>query len=495
MSVSASAAPASIESAEPPASPPSVGSSAPPAPRAEPPAEVMLGDSVAFVLRARAGDSSASDRAKTAGRTLRDAFDASPDAEVHVERSHDVAVIYLGTAPIVQLGVADAAAAGDASLEVHADAVAAQLRKAIQAEKARSRLASRIFSISLVVFFGMVVLYLLRRIGDLAERANTWVEDNPHRFSALRFQTFTILTPAAFRSAVALAISVARWVGQFAIVYVWLLAALGLFETTRGYTDKLNAYLLGPFVSLTSRIAGMLPITVVVCIAALVTAIVLRVMGLFFESVRSGATTIEWLPPDLARPTSIIARASLVLVMVLFAAPVLTGHPDGALARAGLVGLVSLGVAAVPLMACASVGMFVVFGRTFQVGEFVRIGRHHGRVVDVGLMDVSLENDAGLSTRIPHLVTLLQPIEHLGDLPRIAVKLSVPRSRVSSALRTRIARAVVAVGSEPRVEVDELGLSEATLTVSVLSEDQDAKSRLLLLALEASEEGSEAAPP
>jgi hypothetical protein len=260
-----------------------------------------------------------------------------------------VVVVYVGSAPIVQLTATDALAAGDPSLDVHADSVSAQLRKAIKAEKERTALANRILSISLVVVFGLVVLYLLRRIGDLAERGNHWVEDNPHRIPAIRVRTLTLLTPAAFRSAVALSISIARWFGQFAIVYLWLLAALGLFEATRGYTDKLNGYIVGPFVSLTSRIATMLPITVVVLIAGLVMAILLRVIGLFFESVKSGATTIEWLPPDLAQPTSILSRIGLVLTTLVFAAPVLTGHPDGALARGGLVGLATLGLASVPL--------------------------------------------------------------------------------------------------------------------------------------------------
>ncbi|MBL8741582.1 MAG: mechanosensitive ion channel family protein, partial [Myxococcales bacterium] len=401
-----------------------------------------------------------------------------------VERSGEVLVVYVGAAPIVQLSANDAHAAGDPSLEVHADSVAAQLRKAIKAEKERTALANRILSISLVVVFGLVVIYLLRRIGDLAERGNHWVEDNPHRIPAIRVRTLTLLTPAAFRSAVALAISTAKWVGQFAIVYLWLLAALGLFEATRGYTDKLNGYIVGPFVSLTSRIATMLPITVVVLIAGLVLAIVLRVIGLFFESVKSGATTIEWLPPDLAQPTSILTRIGLVLTTLVFAAPVLTGHPDGALARGGLVGLATLGLASVPLVTAATVGALVVYGRRYRVGEYVRIGSTSGRVSEIGLLDVSVEDDEGSLTRVPHLLALLRPVQLLGTAPRVAIRVAVDRGRATSALRARLARKIVAVGTEPRVEVEEVGRDDVFMSLSVLSEDLDAKSRLHLLALD-----------
>ncbi len=457
---------------------------APAAPELEAPAEVRVGEFLAFTLRTRVGEQHANERAAQANKALKDAFEAATPDAVHVERSGEVIVVYVGPAPIAQLTAADALAAGDPSLEVHADAVAAQLKKAIKAEKERTALANRILSISLVVVFGLVVLYLLRRIGDLSERGNHWVEDNPHRIPAIRVRTLTLLTPAAFRGAIALSISAARWLSQFAIVYLWLLAALGLFEATRGYTEKLNGYIVGPFVSLTSRIASMLPITVVVLIAGLVMAILLRVIGLFFESVKSGATTIEWLPPDLAQPTSILSRIGLVLTTLVFAAPVLTGHPDGALARGGLVGLATLGLASVPLVTCASVGALVVFGRRYRVGDYVRMGTTSGRIADVGLLDVSLEDDEGSITRVPHLLALIRPVQMQGPAPRVSIRVTVDRLRATSALRARLSRKIVAVGAEPRVEVEEVGRDDVIMSLSVLSEDLDAKSRLHLLALD-----------
>ena len=67
-------------------------------------------------------------------------------------------------------------------------------------------------------------------------------------------------------SATALAISVGKWVGQFSIVYLWLLFTLSMFEATRELSERLNGYILQPFVSLAARLAGSLPIIVVVAI-------------------------------------------------------------------------------------------------------------------------------------------------------------------------------------------------------------------------------------
>lgn len=489
-SASALAPPPVVEPPPPPPAPPPPAPSAeaPAAPSAEEPADVRLGETLAFQLRARHGDQSAKDRAKAATKALKESFDEGNVEDVHVEKTRDVATVYVGSTPIVQLYADDATLAGDASLDVHADAVAAKVREAIRSEKERTALASRIFSISLVIFFGLLVVYLIGKIGDLAERANAWVDDNPDRIPAIRVRTLTLLNPGAFRSAIGGTIGVGKWFAQFAIAYLWLLAALGLFERTRGYTDKLNGILLQPFVSLTARVASSLPITIVVLIAALVVAVLFRVIGLFFESVRDGTTTVEWIPPELARPTSTLVRVGLVLTTLVFAGPVLTGNPDGALARAGFIGIMTLGLASVPIVASSTVGLVVVYGRRYRIGEHVRVGGARGKIVDISLSDVTIEDADGNETRIPHLVTLFRPIELLGVAPRVSVGFSLPRAELTPAGLRRIGEALLMVGAEPRVEVEQLSGDEGRLTLSVLSEELDAKNRMLLAALAASRE-------
>ena len=477
-SAAPSAAPAPTASAPAPEPEPT-------APPTESPAEVKIGETVAFVVRTHLADLSPETRAAAATKAIKDAFDASSPEDVHVEHANGLSVVYLGKTPVIQLSALDAKAAGDANLDVHADAVASQLAKAVRVEKSRSALASRIFSICLVVFFGVVVLYLWRKIGEFAARASDWLETNPQRIPAVRVRTLQILTPGAVRTGFALAISIGKWVGQLAIVYLWLLFGLSLFETTRGLSEQLNGYILSPFASLAARVASSLPIVVVVAIAVLVVAIVFRVVGLFFEGVREGSTTIEWLPPELARPTSTLVRVGLVLVTLVVAAPVLTGHDDGALARAGLIGVVTLGLASVPIAASAVVGVIVVFGRRFRIGEYISVGDQSGKVLEIGLTDVTLEDDEGHETRVPYLKTLTSPTQLIGPAPRVIVKVSVERARANADIREKLLFAIAPVGVDPRVEIEGIERDTVSFSLSVVTEDLDARSRLYLLALDA----------
>ncbi len=101
-----------------------------------------------------------------------------------------------------------------------------------------------------------------------------------------------------------------------------------------------------------------------------------------------------------------------------------------------------------------------------------------------GLLDVSLEDDEGSITRVPHLLALIRPVQMQGPAPRVSIRVTVDRLRATSALRARLSRKIVAVGAEPRVEVEEVGRDDVIMSLSVLSEDLDAKSRLHLLALD-----------
>jgi small-conductance mechanosensitive channel len=443
-----------------------------------------VGDAVVFVLAASFGGKSAEVRARDATKALRDVVAegrATPD-EVRVETRDGVAVVYAGSVPVVQLGPLDAELSSDATLEVHADGVAASVRRTLRAEQKRSAVAETIFSVSLAVFFAVVTLFLLRKLREAARRADVWLEENPERVPAIRLRTIEVLHPAAVRSALALAVGVGRWVGQLGLVYAWLIAVLSLFEATRGLTEQMTGYLLSPLGSFTGRVATSLPVVVLVVIAGLALAILLRVVGLFFEGLAEGTTQVAWLPPDLARPTSALLRTGMVVLALVFVAPVITGDPDGALARSGLVALVALGIATVPLLATAAVGAGVVFGRRIRQGEWAEVGSRAGRIIDVSLFETILEDDEANEVRVPHLALLWHPTRLHGALPRVVVEVAVEPALASEETRLRLLDAAASVGADARVELVRLEMHEARFALAATTDDAEARSQLLLRA-------------
>jgi small-conductance mechanosensitive channel len=439
---------------------------------------VRLGETTAFTLRVPGGGRSAVERARLATKALASAVDDPRATEVKVVLQGDVGVVYAGPAPIIQLFEDDARAARDSSLEVHASAVAASVRQAIAAERQRNRVAKNVFSVSLVVFFALIAFYLMRKLGEIAERMQSWLEENGDRVLAIRVQRIELVTPAVLKSSALIALSLAKWLGQFGIFYSWLVVVLSLFEATRGYTERLTGFVVSPLSQLMGRLATSLPLLVMAVIAALSVFVLVRFVGLFFGGVARRETALAWLPPDLAAPTSVLLRLGIVLSALVFAAPVVTGDSDGALGRAGAIALVAIGLAGTPLLATGLVGTVVLFGRRLRVGEHVELGGLLGRISSINLLELRLETSEREELRIPHLLLLKSPLKDLGFRPRLGVELAVSAQTSPATVLRLFEEAALRVGRDARSQVLRADADGIVYRVSVVCDSLESRSTL-----------------
>ncbi len=433
--------------------------------------DVRLHEKPVFSLKvARAGES-AQDRARAASRALDGVLDDPDQALSRVEEQSSSggssAVIFVGKTPIVTLGEADAAAAGgDATLHVYAAAIATKIDDALKAERKRSAIATSVLSLSLLVFSGLLAFLFLGRIGDISVRARKWVSDNPDRIPAVKLGRIEVVRPVAVRGAVSIGLALAHRIAQFAIVYSWLIFALSRFEATKAYTDKLAGFVLTPLSALIGRVGASLPLFVVAAIAAVAIGIAVRFVELFFAGIERGETHVAWVPRELARPTSFLVRAGLVLVSIVLAAPLITGTDEGALSRAGLVALVALGLSCTPVLACAAAGLPAVYGRRLKVGEFVEAGGRTGIVRDVTLLELVLEDPLGCEVRIPQLLGLVHPTRVLGTGAMATIEIAVDANERPARVEEALVGAAMATCERARVDLLSLDLDGARWRVS-----------------------------
>ncbi|MEB2312534.1 MAG: mechanosensitive ion channel family protein [Sorangiineae bacterium] len=483
----AAAAPASASAAavEAAAGPPAAPSAAPSASaRAVAGVPVKLHDVTVFTIRSDEGGLRAAERARRATDALREAAaNASPD-DVRIVNQPGVAVVFAGKNPVVQLFPGDAAAAGDSSLEIHAASIGIKIAEAIRSEQQRSAIAKTVLSLSFVVVLALLALFLMRKFGELGERAQRWLEEHPDRVPAIRLKSLEVVRPQALRSGVQVAVGFGKWVAQIGVVYLCVALALSLFESTRSYTEKLTGFVLAPLSGLAGRVASALPVVIVAGIAAVALLLLIRFVRLFFASVASGETELAWLTPELAPATSVIVRAALVVAALVFAAPVVTGDPNGALTRAGVAAIIAVGLASTPLLASAVVGCAVLYSRRLRVGELVELGHRAGKVVRVGLLDVCLAEEDGCLVRVPHLLALVHPTRIIGK-SRCATAL-ITTADAGSAERARgvLREALGQLGEDARLELVALDADGAHFRVSARGHTSD---ELMLVAVRALE--------
>ena len=483
-SASVSAPAVSASAAPPPSAPPS--SSAPPAASsradAQATAEVKLKDDAVFRVGAH-GSQSAEQRAGEATRALTGAVKLE-DRDVRVVTRGEAAVIYVGQTPIVQLYEEDATLAGDASLTVHAAAVAAKVRQAIYAEHTRGVIAKTVFSISLVIFLGLLALYVLRKSGDLERRGHEFLNEHAERISSLKVSSFEVVGRGSTRLILSVSLTLAKWTLRGAVIYGYLVVVTTLFEPTRGFAETLTQGLVTPVSAFVGRVAASLPVVVVVGFTAAIVLLLLRLSSLFFTSISQGETQSEWVKRDMAEALAGLTNVGIVVLALVFAAPIVTGDPSGAFAKVGTHLLLALALAAAPILASAGLGAVLVLRRHVRVGDRIELAKVSGVIHHFGLFDLVLKDPSGDELRVPYLAALLSPLRVVTRGKVSAVLLVDPRASQVEALAA-LRAGIAELGPDVRVSLVSLDAAGARYRLSAPTGDADVRERLLLLASEA----------
>ncbi|WP_437738577.1 mechanosensitive ion channel domain-containing protein [Sorangium sp. So ce1335] len=452
----------------------------PPPPLAEQPeARVELLGRTVFAVRVHRGNLSPPERAREAAKVLERAAQEKKVPDVRIDEQAGVAVVYVGESPLIHLGPEDAAAAGAATVSVHAASIAATVRDVLAKEHSRSQIATSVFSFSLLVFSGLIALLLLRKVGELVARARAWVAEHPERLPALRVRGIEMLRPAASQGALSVALGAAGVLVRAGIAYIWILFALSLFASTRDYSQKLTGIVLAPMSDLMGRIARSVPVLLLAIVATIAVLVLIRFVGLFFGSVSRGETSLGWLPSDLAIATGVLVRFGILVAALLLAAPLITGTDEGALTRVGFVVLASAALASTPLIASAAVGLSIIYGRRLRIGDIADVGGRTGRVRELTLLEARLEDEDGCVVRVPHLLSLFHPTRVRGRPPLVSVEISVDPSADLERVRELLLRTGSGLGSRARAALVAIDEGGAHFRATIACDGDDVRSRWL----------------
>ncbi len=448
------------------------------------PAEVKLHDAVVMRIGRGHGSKSAEVRARGASRALEQVFDDGR-TDVHVVVQGDTHIVYAGDVPILELYAEDAAAAGDASLQAHSGRASARVRQALAAERTRSDIAETLFWFSVIVTLGLFVLFALRKLGEAEDRVRSFVLEHPERIPAIRLQSFEVIGKGSVRGVLLASLIAGRVVLQVTVIYLWLVFALSRFEATKPLEERLSSFVVDPLLALAERVLLALPLGFLIFLTGALVYVALRFVELFFASVRRGEAVVAGLPHDLVPAVSVLVRVAIVLLALVFGGPLVTGDPESAMSRAGVIVLLALSLAATPLLAAIVIGMVQVFSRRIRVGQELSVRGHRGRVVALGLFDVLLVDASGHEVRVPHLLALVSPMTTESTRPRvrveIAVDATVPPQKVLSLLQETASR----FGHDARAELRDIDRRTALWQAHVRPHDALSESELRIALVEA----------
>lgn len=388
---------------------------------------VLVGGDTIIVLRARLGAFGASERAAAATSRLRALVDAGrlrAADSTHVVAEGTVHSLMVGERTVLVVLEGDAEAGSTAART--AREAATRLETAL-AREVRARTPLRILmgvAVSLLATLLLLAfLHILKRgVRRVRAAAMPWVR---RTVPDVGVGGFTLLRASQAARGIDLFITALRWALVTIGLYIYLTVVFRQFTATRHWADQLGDATLRFLGDASRAVLGVVPDLAIVVAIILITRFVTRLTNAFFGGVEDGSVQVEWLHPEVARPTRKLVAIGLWIFAVIIMFPYLPGSDTDAFKGVSIfIGLVlSLGSSGV--VGNGMSGLVLMYSRALKVGDVITVGNTTGEVIELGTLATRLRTTKNVVVTLPNSVVAGAEIRNLSRMAEVGA-LAVP---------------------------------------------------------------------
>jgi small-conductance mechanosensitive channel len=238
------------------------------------------------------------------------------------------------------------------------------------------------------------------------------------RIHTVGFQSFEVMRAERIWQALQSVLVVVRTLVAVGLGLMYLGFLLAQFPRTRGLSQNMVAFALGPLEVMGSGLLDHIPSLVFLAVLFFVVRVLLRFLRLFFEAVGQGTVTFASFEPDWAEPTYKIVRIAVVAFALVVAYPYIPGSSSAAFQGVSLfIGIVfSLGSSSAISNIIA--GYMMTYRRALKVGDRVKIGDAIGDVIATRLQVTHLRSFKNEEIIIPNSQILGGDVINYSSLAR-----------------------------------------------------------------------------
>ena len=350
-------------------------------------------------------------KAVAADRTI------APDS-LHIAETGSFTRILAGNVPIVTVVDADADVEQIGRPElaaVHLQRIRQAITdyRAARSPAALQRAAVSALTATLLLAVALVILrWFWRAVDRLLKRRLQ------ARIHTVEFQSFEVMRAERIWQALQNVLFVLRTIVVVGLGLVYLGFLLGQFPLTRGLSQNMIGFALGPVEVIGNGIVNHIPSLVFLVVLFLLVRVVLRFLRLFFEAVGQGSVRLASFEPDWAEPTYKIVRVGVVAFALVVAYPYIPGSGSAAFQGVSLfLGIVfSLGSSSAISNIIA--GYMMTYRRALKVGDRVKIGDAIGDVIETRLQVTHLRSFKNEEIIIPNSQILGGDVINYSSLAR-----------------------------------------------------------------------------
>jgi small-conductance mechanosensitive channel len=356
---------------------------------------VFLGGQPIFVVRAPRQGLTPPQRAAA----IRDRLDAAvadrstPADQVSMRRTRDGIEVRLGDHLLWVVVPGDTEGMSVAGLARFAGELPFRITRGVLAERGQRTPLGILRAVLLAFAATMAALALAMLLRVATRRWRAFLGRSlPAHVRGVRVGNYEVLTRAQVSDALGGTLGRVGILLGLVLLYVWLAFVFSLFPASQSWSWSLVRFARDQLAAAATAIGGAIPNVIGLIAIFIVFRWLVRLSDRFFAGVESGALTVGWVHPELARPTRRLVRILLWLCAAVIAYPHIPGsHSKAFQGLSILVGvMVSLGSGG--MVGNVIAGLVLTYARTFSVGDRVRVGEHVGDIVGLGLFATKLRS-------------------------------------------------------------------------------------------------------
>jgi len=250
---------------------------------------------------------------------------------------------------------------------------------------------------TLVLIIGLRLLAAFFR--RLQKRYESRIEEKQ---AGLRVQQWEVFSTGGFQKSIRFVFRFLHILAVLLILDIYVTLVLRLFPASEPFSDRYFELVTFPIVALFRAIVGYIPDLLYIVVVSALTFFGLRFLHLFFRAIESGAVKIPGFYIDWADTTYKLIRLLVLAFLLIAIFPRLPGADDQAFKAVSIFigALLTLGSTAA--VGNAVSGVVLIYTRSFQVGDWIQVGKTTGEVAQRTVLVTRLRTAPNEVVTIPN---------------------------------------------------------------------------------------------
>jgi small-conductance mechanosensitive channel len=458
---------------------------------ARPGEPVFLGGSQVFVVHSPRNGLDPAQRAVAIRRRIDAAVAdrATPADSVWMRRTAEGIEVWLGSHFLWMIAHGDVEGMSVPQIATMVSQLPAQVTRGVLRERSGRSPRGVLIAVLIAVALTIIASVLARLLIAASRRWRAFLDRGlPKYLRGVGIGTFEVVSQQQITGIVGGILARADLLVGALLLYGYLTALFSLFPWSQGWSWQLLHFAREELAAAALAVARAIPNLLILTGIFFLFRWLIQLSDHFLDAIDQGTVHVEWIHPEVARPTKRLVEIGLWICATAVAYPYLPGSQSKAVQGISILLGVMVSLGSSGIVGNVIAGIVLMYSRSFTKGDRVKVGEIIADVVNLGFFATKLRTPRNEEVTVPNGQLASQPILNYTRLAKEAglilhTQVTIGYDddwRTVHGLLIEAAKRVEGVEGEPEPWVFQRSLNDYHITYEICCVTKRSHEQLLL---------------